>query len=137
MGNKPYKTVIHKNRDKCWYFKGNLHRVDGPAVEYHNGDREWYFNDKQHRDDGPAFEGSNGDREWWIHGYRHRRDGPAVEWADGDLEWWYKNVRESRKKNRAREKCRIMYMFKNIKICLPVESSRSRFPLVDLVIAYS
>ena len=34
--------------------KKQLHRVDGPAVEYPNGDKEWWVNGKRHREDGPA-----------------------------------------------------------------------------------
>jgi hypothetical protein len=43
-----------------------------------------------HREDGPAIEYSNGDKFWYINGLRHREDGPAVEWSDGD-KWWYLN----------------------------------------------
>ena len=35
---------------------GQLHRTDGPAVEYSNGDRVWYQNGFLHRIDGPAIE---------------------------------------------------------------------------------
>ena len=27
---------------KDWAQDGNLHRVDGPAIEYANGDKSWY-----------------------------------------------------------------------------------------------
>ena len=40
----PYYTEINSNGDKCWYFDGNLHRVDGPAIEYSNGYKYWYLN---------------------------------------------------------------------------------------------
>ena len=29
---------------KYWYFNGNLHREDGPAVEYAGGTKYWYLN---------------------------------------------------------------------------------------------
>ena len=32
------------NGDKEWYLNGQLHREDGPAVEYANGDKYWYLN---------------------------------------------------------------------------------------------
>ena len=48
---------------------GQLHREDGPAVEYTNGDKMWYFNDRLHREDGPAVEYANGKKSWWINGY--------------------------------------------------------------------
>jgi len=58
---------VRSNGDKFWYDrKGNLHRSDGPAVEF-----------------------TNGDKEWWIHGKRHREDGPAV--IAGKHEYWFIN----------------------------------------------
>jgi len=46
-----------------------LHREDGPAVEYVNGDRSWYRDGKPHREDGPAIDWvSNGLQEWWFNG---------------------------------------------------------------------
>jgi len=32
------------NGDKFWYLNGNLHRVDGPAVERTNGVKEYWIN---------------------------------------------------------------------------------------------
>jgi hypothetical protein len=32
--------------DKCWYLHGNLHREDGPAIEYANGTKYWYLDGK-------------------------------------------------------------------------------------------
>jgi len=46
--------------------KGQLHRLDGPAIEHANGDKEWYKEDKYHRADGPAFEYSDGTKYWWV-----------------------------------------------------------------------
>ncbi len=43
-----------------------LHRVDGPAVEWANGNKYWYQNNKLHRVDGPAIEYANGDKVWWY-----------------------------------------------------------------------
>jgi len=28
---------------KEWYINDELHRVDGPAIEYANGDKYWYY----------------------------------------------------------------------------------------------
>ena len=64
---------IHKNN------QGQLHRTDGPAVEYKNGTKYWCQENKNHRIDGlPAVEFSCGSKEWWVNGERHRTDGPAV-----------------------------------------------------------
>ena len=71
-----------------WYLNGKLHRVDGPAVEWADGSNDWFLNGKQHRVDGPAIEFANGDKSWFLNGECHREDGPAVEWADGSSNWY-------------------------------------------------
>ena len=65
------------------------------TLKYHvdvspiTGTRRYYNSKGQlHREDGPAVEFSNGNREWWQNGLRHRIDGSAVEWYDGHKEWW-------------------------------------------------
>ena len=68
--------------------KGQLHREDGPAVEYSNGTNEWWVDDQLHREGAPAIECADGDKEWWVNGQRHREDGPAIEWGDGYQEWY-------------------------------------------------
>ena len=84
------KYIVEKiEKGTFWYNeKGELHREDGPAVEYANGDKEWYLSGERHREDGPAFECANGRKEWWLNGNLHREDGPAVEWADGEKSWY-------------------------------------------------
>ena len=65
------KTYIVKVDDygtKRWYLDDNLHREDGPAVEYVNGNKLWFLNDKLHRTDGPAVEYANGNKEWYLNG---------------------------------------------------------------------
>jgi len=57
---------VYANGDKFWYLNGELHRIDGPAIEYASGDKEWYLNGKYHRIDGPALEYTNGDKAWYI-----------------------------------------------------------------------
>ncbi len=64
---------------KFWYQNGELHRLDNPAVEYENGDKKWYQNGELHRLDGPAAEYSYGAKHWYQNGQRHRLDGPAIE----------------------------------------------------------
>jgi len=39
---------------KKYYFNGELHRDDGPAIEYQSGEFAWYKNGQWHREDGPA-----------------------------------------------------------------------------------
>ena len=70
--------------------KGQLHRLDGPAVIRRTGGENWYKNGKLHREGGPAIQHANGDKIWWVNGKLHRLDGPAVEYANGDKEYWVK-----------------------------------------------
>jgi hypothetical protein len=86
--DKPYEVDI--GGTKRWYKNGELHREDGPAVEYTNGTKHWYQNNLLHRDDGPATEHANGDKYWYQNGELHREDGPAIEYANG-VKHWYKN----------------------------------------------
>ncbi len=44
-----------------------------------------------HRLDGPAVEGPGG-KLWYINGFRHREDGPAVEYNDGDKSWYLNDI---------------------------------------------
>ena len=73
---------------KQWYLNDQLHRADGPAVEWADGTKQWWLNGQRHRADGPAIEWANGTKQWWLNGQRHRADGPAIEGADGSKEWW-------------------------------------------------
>ena len=51
----------------------------------------YYKNDNLHREDGPAIEYPNGEKYWFINGLSHREDGPTVEFADGRKSWHYKD----------------------------------------------
>jgi hypothetical protein len=77
-------------KDKVEYRneKWQLHRLDGPAVEWNSGTKEWWINGQLHREDGPAVEWDYGTKEWYINGQYHREDGPAIDYNDGDIEWW-------------------------------------------------
>jgi len=88
MNHKTYKVKVFTNGDKYWYLNGELHREDGPAIEYADGSKFWYLNDKRHREDGPAIEWANGTKHWFLNGKYHREDGPAVERANGDKKWY-------------------------------------------------
>ena len=64
------------------------------ALKYHievdrYGTRKYYNNAGElHRLNGPAIERFDGTKYWYQHGLRHRTDGPAIEWCDGD-KWWF------------------------------------------------
>jgi hypothetical protein len=70
--------------------QGQLHRTDGPAIEYEDGSKEWWVDGKRHREDGPACEYDDGTKQWYLNDKRHREDGPACEWDDG-TKYWYLN----------------------------------------------
>jgi hypothetical protein len=80
--------VISESGIKSWYANGELHREDGPAVDYGDGAHAWYLNGKPHRVDGPAIYGFGDDAEsWYSKGKLHREDGPAV--IEDDIRQWY------------------------------------------------
>jgi hypothetical protein len=55
--------------DKEWRNEdGDLHRLDGPAIEWEDGTKQWRVNGKLHRLDGPAVEFADGYKIWWIVG---------------------------------------------------------------------
>jgi hypothetical protein len=73
---------------KEWWRHGDLHREDGPAVEYADGSKEWRRNGHLHRNNGPAIEAADGYKAWYCDGKLHRDDGPAVEYSDGSTAWY-------------------------------------------------
>ena len=70
---------------KYYNERNQLHRLDGPAIEYSDGDKAWWQNGKRHRLDGPAYEGSDGSKAWWIEGKKYtekeflKKTQPATE----------------------------------------------------------
>ncbi len=68
MKNKKSICITHINGDKFWLLNDELHREDGPALEYANGNKYWYKNGKLHREDGPALEYVNGYKAWYLNG---------------------------------------------------------------------
>ena len=85
-------TVEYRNS------KNELHRLDGPAVEWNNKGKDWYVNGKRHRVDGPAIECFNGYKAWYLNGQRHRFDGPAIEDIDGYKAWFINGEELTEKK---------------------------------------
>ena len=51
-----YRIEVDDDDGSRHYYNtnGELHRTDGPAVEWSNGAKFWYHNDRLHRTDGPA-----------------------------------------------------------------------------------
>jgi hypothetical protein len=61
-----YKVRVYASGNKSWYLNGQLHREDGPAIEYVDGGKAWFLNGKRHREDGPAFEYVSGEKCWYL-----------------------------------------------------------------------
>lgn len=60
------------------------------------GNKRFYKNLNLHRNNGPAIEYKDGTKKWFQYGLKHREDGPAVTYKRiiNDYfmsdEWWYK-----------------------------------------------
>ncbi len=64
-----YKVIVDEDKNIYWSNdKDQLHRLDGPAVEYADGSKEWYVDGKLHRLDGPAVEYTDGHKAWYVIG---------------------------------------------------------------------
>jgi hypothetical protein len=88
-------AIIGRDGVLAWFREGLEHREDGPAV-IRDGIEEWYLNGKRHRVDGPALSSRVSD-EWWLNGERHRIDGPATIFKLGNgmsAERWFVRDRE-------------------------------------------
>ena len=84
-----YRIEVNEYGTRRYYnAAGQLHRLDGPAIERADGTKCWCQNSLIHRTDGPAIEYADGEKRWYQHSQRHRLDGPAVERSDGSMEWW-------------------------------------------------
>jgi hypothetical protein len=89
--NKATRHLKLKSGYEVWRNeKGELHREDGPAIEYADGGKEWRKNGKLHHDDGPALIDADGNKYWYKDGKLYRDDGPVIEYTDGTKKW-YKN----------------------------------------------
>ena len=70
----PKYIVVDGDEGKLYFDYNNpdrLHRIGGPAAEYPSGTKFWYFHGNRHRLDGPAVEWYGGEfKEWWVYGKR-------------------------------------------------------------------
>ena len=95
---KTYKVEVTETVTK-WHNESNeLHRENGPAIEYADGYKAYYINGKRHREDGPAIELSNGNKYFYINGKFHREDGPAIELKNGDKSYYIKDIEITKEK---------------------------------------
>ncbi len=65
------------------------------TVKVYDDRTEWYLNGELHRENGPAIEYADGTKVWHLNGNRHRVDGPAVEYADGSKYWYLNSIQYS------------------------------------------
>ena len=65
-----YKVRVYKDGTKewRWYLNDELHREDGPAMEYANGNKSWYLKGKLHREDGPTVAYVDSGKDWYLNG---------------------------------------------------------------------
>ena len=86
-----YKVKVFESGYKEWYLNDELHREDGPAMEYSSGIKEWYLNGRLHREDGPAIE-NKGDKFWFLNDEEYTEEGfnkkmsSAVEMTMSEIE---------------------------------------------------
>jgi hypothetical protein len=76
---RPNGMSLTENGSKVWYLNNELHRSDGPAIEFLNGDESWYLHGERHRVE-------DGTKHWCLDGKLHRTDGPAA--TDCDTNYW-------------------------------------------------
>jgi len=60
-------------------------------IDY-KGNKWWWTNTlprELHREDGPAVEFTDGAKMWYSYGKIHRLDGPAIEHTDGSKSWYF------------------------------------------------
>ena len=63
-----YTIRVYADRIEWLSDSGQLHRIDGPAIECSDGYKEWWVNGQLHRIDGPAVEESDGSKAWYVNG---------------------------------------------------------------------
>ena len=84
-----YRIEVDGHGNRLYYNSaGQLHRDDGPAVEYEDGRKEWWQNGQLHRTHGPAAIWWHGTKEWHQNGKLHRTDGPAIISKTGVPSFW-------------------------------------------------
>ena len=67
MQEQIYTVKVTEEKTEWCNEKGQLHRLDGPAIEYTDGSKWWYQNGQRHCMDGHAIEYANGEKRWYIH----------------------------------------------------------------------
>ena len=63
-----YRVVVDEFGTRYYNTRGQLHRDEGPAIEWIDGGKEWYQNGQTHRIGGPAIEWSDSTASWCLFG---------------------------------------------------------------------
>lgn len=89
-----YETTIMVDAMRIWYYNGEIHRDDKPAVTIFHNYKVWYKHGKTHRDNEPAVEWdlTNGYNDGFIKLWerpRHRAIKDMVSITDYKI--WYKD----------------------------------------------
>ena len=84
---------VDQSGTKRWKNKqGQLHRRNGPAVEYADGTKRWYFDGLLHCEVGPAIEYAGGDQSWYINGLKYST---KAKWKEAKQRLDLKESKES------------------------------------------
>ena len=84
---KEYKVKVYSDRTEWYNLEDQLHREDGPAMEYENGYKAYYLSGKLHREDGPAIDWGNEYKSYFINGKKlteeefNNRNNPTLDKA--------------------------------------------------------
>lgn len=66
---------ISRQGRKNYFKNGELHRLDGPALESRDGKhQEWWVNGKLHREDGPAIIGGAFGESWYLNDISYNKE---------------------------------------------------------------
>src|ERR1035437_6371018 len=107
-------AVEYPDGRKEWFRRNQYYREDGPVVECENGDKVWRRNYQLHRDDGPAVERGDGAEEWHRNGSLHRVDGPALTTASGKKEYWLYGTKATAKEVQEIKKVALLGRLKKV-----------------------
>ena len=66
-----YKVFVYDDRTVWKNQNDELHRENGPAIEWNDGTKSYCKDGLIHRLDGPAIEYPDGYKQYWIEGKRY------------------------------------------------------------------
>jgi len=89
---KNYTKVEENHHGTKRYYndKEQLHRLDGPAVEFKDGTKYWYINGNNHRNIDPSNQWQYRIKYWCFKDKAHRIGGPC----SSAFSWWFIHGKE-------------------------------------------